>query len=347
MDTHKVFCNSCKQKTNHELVASHLTDGADEYTDWKKNYHIATCRGCEHTSLLVRNYFSEYVEFDPTGGRNNQGQIVNDGWWDELFPNPLSRPEPTWLVDLDDKTLKNILIETYKAIQAGSNYLATFGARTAVDRLIAIEVGDQGSFPHGLAKLKEEQKLSKHEIEVLEPTIEAGHAAAHRGWTPSAEELAVILDVVEGLINRLMILPERANALRTSVPGRKNKKEAANNGRTISALLKKAPKKLRDRVNRLKGHLMTRGDDVQFFERKHYLAFKRAKNFASLHTYHLKGEIILNLNINPDEIELEDGFSRSVRDIGHFGTGDTEIVISSDDDLKKAEPLILKSYEQS
>ena len=41
------------------------------------------------------------------------------------------------------------------------------------------------------------------------------------------------------------------------------------------------------------------------------------------------------------------GFTRDVRKIGHFGTGDLEIRISSDEDLEKAKPLLLESYEAS
>ena len=41
------------------------------------------------------------------------------------------------------------------------------------------------------------------------------------------------------------------------------------------------------------------------------------------------------------------GFTRDVRKIGHFGTGDLEIRIRSDEDLEKAKSLLLESYEAS
>jgi hypothetical protein len=34
-----------------------------------------------------------------------------------------------------------------------------------------------------------------------------------------------------------------------------------------------------------------------------------------------------------------------VKNIGHFGTGDLEITMVSQDDLERAKPLILTSYE--
>lgn len=38
-------------------------------------------------------------------------------------------------------------------------------------------------------------------------------------------------------------------------------------------------------------------------------------------------------------------FTRDVRNVGHWGMGELEIAIRSDDDLMKAEPLLAKAYE--
>ncbi|MCP4296909.1 MAG: hypothetical protein GY786_15005 [Proteobacteria bacterium] len=46
-------------------------------------------------------------------------------------------------------------------------------------------------------------------------------------------------------------------------------------------------------------------------------------------------------------IELEAGFTRDVRSIGHFGTGDLEVTISSAHELERAKSLIQKSFESS
>ncbi len=44
---------------------------------------------------------------------------------------------------------------------------------------------------------------------------------------------------------------------------------------------------------------------------------------------------------------LEKGFTRDVSSIGHYGTGNLEITVRDDEDLEKATPLILKSYEEN
>jgi len=53
------------------------------------------------------------------------------------------------------------------------------------------------------------------------------------------------------------------------------------------------------------------------------------------------------IKLNPENIHLEEGFTRDVRNIGHFETGDLDITIRNEEDLTKTETLILKSYEGS
>jgi predicted transport protein len=104
---------------------------------------------------------------------------------------------------------------------------------------------------------------------------------------------------------------------------------------------------LQDRFEALRAYIEALGDDVQTNELKYYVAFKRIKNFACVTIGIQKKEIVVWAKIDPDTVEIESGFTRDVREIGHYGTGDLEILIRSDADLEKAKPLILQSYEAS
>lgn len=46
-------------------------------------------------------------------------------------------------------------------------------------------------------------------------------------------------------------------------------------------------------------------------------------------------------------MELQPGFTRDVRKIGHFGTGDLEITIASEADFERAKPLLDRAYNES
>ncbi len=104
---------------------------------------------------------------------------------------------------------------------------------------------------------------------------------------------------------------------------------------------------LRDLYDTLRAFIEALGDDVQVNKLKFYMAFKRISNFACVEIRPQVKHIIVYVKINPDSITLEPGFTRNVRDIGHYGTGDLEIVIKSSADLKKAEGLISRSYDNS
>ena len=93
--------------------------------------------------------------------------------------------------------------------------------------------------------------------------------------------------------------------------------------------------------------LQALGDDVQVREQKFYVAFKRIKNFACLEVYPQRGVVLVHVKVDPDTITLEPGFSRDVRAVGHFGTGDLQLSLRNTNDLQKAQPLFVRSYEGS
>lgn len=113
----------------------------------------------------------------------------------------------------------------------------------------------------------------------------------------------------------------------------------------IDYRLANAPRELRDLWDAVTTYLAALGDDVQSKELKFYVAFKRIKNFVCLELYPQGKTVAAYVKLNPDSVSLERGFTRDVRKIGHFGTGDLEIVMRSMDDFAKAQPLYQRAYE--
>ena len=114
---------------------------------------------------------------------------------------------------------------------------------------------------------------------------------------------------------------------------------------TAETTLQKASSDVIERYRLLTEYLLGLGDDVQIKTSKLYFAFKRLKNFVTV--VPSRSELMLNLKLDPRSVTLEAGFTRDVRTISHWGTGDLELIIRTDDDLEKAKPLLLRSYEQS
>ncbi|MEP1613835.1 MAG: DUF5655 domain-containing protein [Roseobacter sp.] len=94
-------------------------------------------------------------------------------------------------------------------------------------------------------------------------------------------------------------------------------------------------------------HMMGLGDDVVQKELQNYFAFKRIKNFACVEVKPQINVIRLYLKVDPAVVELEDGFTRDVSSVGHFGTGDLEVSVKTYDDFERAKDLIARSYEAS
>jgi len=117
--------------------------------------------------------------------------------------------------------------------------------------------------------------------------------------------------------------------------------------KTISETIAQLDGELKDLYESVVEACQSLGDDVQVNTTKYYLAFKRLKNFACLEVHPNAKKVNLFLRLNPDEVDLDEGFTRDMRGIGHYGTGDLEVTITSTADLERAIPLIQSSYEAS
>jgi predicted transport protein len=97
----------------------------------------------------------------------------------------------------------------------------------------------------------------------------------------------------------------------------------------------------------LEDYLNTLGDDIQKKELKYYHAFSRIKNFVCTEIRTRKKEIFIFLKVDYNSIENPTKNMRDVSNIGHYGTGDTEIIIKSIEDLEAIKHLIEESYNNS
>lgn len=84
------------------------------------------------------------------------------------------------------------------------------------------------------------------------------------------------------------------------------------------------------------------GEDVIVRYLKKYIAFVKLKNFFAIQPN--KSFIKSWLNLNPDDLDLGDGFLRDMRKIGHHSTGHVEADLHTREDLERLKPYIEKSY---
>ncbi|WP_176710312.1 DUF5655 domain-containing protein [Streptomyces sp. Wb2n-11] len=106
------------------------------------------------------------------------------------------------------------------------------------------------------------------------------------------------------------------------------------------------PECLRDLYAELDDALTAWGE-VEVAPLRHYIAYRRLVNVASVIFRPKHGAILVYLRLDPGTVTLEEGFTRDMRSIGHLGTGDLEVRLGSAADLEKAAPLIRRAFEAS
>jgi predicted transport protein len=115
--------------------------------------------------------------------------------------------------------------------------------------------------------------------------------------------------------------------------------------KTVEEQLAGAHPEIRALYEWLSSHLLALGDDVQEKRLKLYVAFRRLKNFACVIPY--RDKLLVMLKLGPDTVALEAGFSRDVRNIGSWGTGDLELTLRNRADMERALPLLARSYNEN
>lgn len=127
-----------------------------------------------------------------------------------------------------------------------------------------------------------------------------------------------------------------SDAARTKAPYR---------DKTPAEQLELATQEIRELHGQLASYILSLGDDVQEKPLKLYTAYRRLKNFACVIPY--PNRLLLMLKLDPSTVALEDGFSRDMREIGHWGTGDLELQLRKQSDLERARPLLERSYAEN
>lgn len=104
---------------------------------------------------------------------------------------------------------------------------------------------------------------------------------------------------------------------------------------------------LKNNFEELSQFIFNLGEGIQLKKLKWYFAFKKIKTFASFAFQPTGNTIQMWVHADISKVKFEKGFTKDVSNIGHHGIGNLEVRINNSEDLEKAKPIILKSYEMS
>lgn len=145
--------------------------------------------------------------------------------------------------------------------------------------------------------------------------------------------------VAKGTISKADVAPTAATASNEPIAPK-----GAGPDRSFGELLATLPEPMQVLLASLEDYTLSLGDDVQRKELRVYVAFKRLKNFATV-VLHKKNCLLLYLHINPATALAVLPNARDVTHLGHWGTGNLEVALSSLADLEAAKPFIMAAYE--
>jgi Domain of unknown function (DUF4145) len=115
----------------------------------------------------------------------------------------------------------------YVAYDHGANILTAVGMRTALDRATEVLGIDPAiTFDEKLKELKDGGWIGSTEHDILDVITNAGNAAAHRGWSPSKEDVAKLLTAMEAFLHRAFIVGQDALAIRANIPEKPKRQRA-------------------------------------------------------------------------------------------------------------------------
>jgi hypothetical protein len=198
----KIFCNSCKQETNHVAQGDYSArvDGEDGWWWHEGVYRLWACAGCE-SGLL------EICWTNVTLTRDDGSQEYTY----EYYPKRASHEiEAKMFLRLPQK-LQKIYKETIQAFNEGIDLLCTAGLRALLEGICE----DKNISGSNLEKKIDALVglLPKNIVESLHSFRFMGNTAIHELTPPDRADLWLAIEVSEDLLNYFYELDYRARSL--------------------------------------------------------------------------------------------------------------------------------------
>ncbi len=205
-------CPSCGPDRFAQILASEDESWSSHDVHGGITYRILKCGGCRGLYIQTETWCSEdwpdeepKLEYWP-----KYSKFRPQDWFDEIHSV--------------DKELYSLMEEVYKAAAHGLPVCAATAVRTAFDQAASKLKVDKGAgFSQKIDQLETKGHLSPVDKAVFLGLIDAGSAAAHRGWKPNEDELKTLIASLESFIHRAFVINPAVKKLKKRVPGRQKR----------------------------------------------------------------------------------------------------------------------------
>ena len=204
-----VTCAECgHQHRKHRILHEKIEKHYEEYDGpplYKEFHRFVECMGCESVKYVTSRY-----DYDNSDER---GEYDFNVYPDEPGTN-YRRVAAITEDDCIPETVWKMYKETVDALNANIRTLAGGGLRATVEA-ICIDSGiNNGNLQDKINELTSRNLLTKTQTELLHEERYLGNAALHELETPTYRDIEDGLGIVEGLLNTIYILPQKAERLR-------------------------------------------------------------------------------------------------------------------------------------
>ena len=204
-DQVKIYCNTCKGETNHDIKSTHDQSYHEEYEDHgqtflgyyeETEYRFLVCRGCDSATLEEK--------WTCSGMHDHNGEDIYSCNYYPKRKN-LDEREAKRFHHLDKK-LNDSYKEIITAFQQGLGMVTAMGVRALLEGICVIE-GVDDNVARGLAKktkkLKDAPNIPDSIIDGLNGLKFIGDDAAHRLNATDKHTLSLSIDLLESLLTHL------------------------------------------------------------------------------------------------------------------------------------------------
>jgi uncharacterized C2H2 Zn-finger protein len=211
-ETIRTHCNKCGQDTNHQVLmdycetATDILDSASDFVlkridytfDFKYDYQIIRCSGCDTISYRSYKYNSEVED--------------SDGYWEERYPAIAIK------IKKEFKYLPSTLIQIYEEVIMTYNnngfILCAAGIRAVLEGICKNKGITDGVLKKKIINMREQGFISSQQENILHKLRFLGNDALHDLQMPTKEEIDAALDIIENIIESLYEILGKANILK-------------------------------------------------------------------------------------------------------------------------------------
>jgi hypothetical protein len=183
--------------------------GVGKAWSYDESSELLKCRGCGNVTFRITEK-SEGEE---------EPYII-------YYPPAIARRTPDWLREPSEipNSVQEVMSEVYSAVQNDLRRLAAMGIRATLENVMKDKIGKDLNFNDSIDQFQKSGYLSMRQSGSLSSIVEAGHAATHRGWEPTDDDMDILLDITESIIETAYLHERRAHDLEKRIPIRRDRR---------------------------------------------------------------------------------------------------------------------------